>query len=86
MVRRGDAAPSVEQRLWTLLMVLVAQAAIGYTQYFTGVPAILVGFHVFGAALVWIAVLRVRLGLSEPLTAAAEPPVLDGADRLVGAT
>jgi cytochrome c oxidase assembly protein subunit 15 len=67
MVRRGDAAPSVEQRLRVLLVVLVLQAAVGYTQYFTGVPALLVGVHVFGAALVWIAVLRVRLGLSEPL-------------------
>ena len=31
---------------------------LGYWQYFTGVPALLVGFHVLGAALVWIAVLR----------------------------
>ena len=67
MVRRGDAAPSVEQRLRVLLLVLVLQAAVGYTQYFTGVPALLVGVHVLGAATVWIAVLRVRLGLTEPL-------------------
>jgi heme a synthase len=88
MCRRGDAAPAVEQRLWVLLVVLVAQAAVGYTQYFTGVPAILVGIHVFGAALVWIAVLRVRLGLSEPLTTAASAPTVpvpEDADRLVGA-
>jgi heme a synthase len=75
MVRRGDAAPSVEQRLRVLLVVLVAQAAVGYTQYFTGVPAFLVGVHVLGAALVWIAVLRVRLGLTEPVPAPLDRPV-----------
>jgi cytochrome c oxidase assembly protein subunit 15 len=70
MARRGDAAPSVERRLRELLVVLVAQAAVGYTQYFTGVPAFLVGVHVLGAALVWVAVVRVVLALSEPATSA----------------
>jgi heme a synthase len=64
--QRGDAAPVVGHRLHQLLVVLVAQAAIGYWQYFTGVPALLVGFHVFGAALVWIAVLRVLLAAGAP--------------------
>ncbi|HKE75555.1 MAG TPA: COX15/CtaA family protein [Acidimicrobiales bacterium] len=64
--QRGDASPVVGHRLHQLLVVLVAQAAIGYWQYFTGVPALLVGFHVFGAALVWIAVLRVLLAAGAP--------------------
>jgi cytochrome c oxidase assembly protein subunit 15 len=67
MVRSGDAAPSVEVRVRTLFLVLGLQAAVGYTQYFIGVPAWLVGIHVFGAAAVWVAVLRLRLGLTEPL-------------------
>ncbi|HMG42507.1 MAG TPA: hypothetical protein VK611_14300, partial [Acidimicrobiales bacterium] len=46
--------------------VIVAQGTVGYAQYFSGVPAVLVGIHVLGAALVWIAVVSVRLGLSEP--------------------
>jgi cytochrome c oxidase assembly protein subunit 15 len=63
-------------RLHELLGVLVAQAAVGYWQYFTGVPAWLVGFHVLGAALVWIAVLRVWLALTArvPEAAAAAAP------------
>ena len=61
---RGDTAPLVVDRLHELLVVLVAQAAVGYWQYFTGVPAWLVGIHVLGAALVWIAVVRVWLGLT----------------------
>ena len=44
--------------LGLLLVVLVAQAAVGYTQWFTGVPALLVGVHVLGAVAVWVAVLR----------------------------
>ncbi|MCW2754604.1 MAG: cytochrome oxidase assembly [Marmoricola sp.] len=35
-----------------LLLVELAQGAIGFVQYFTGVPVVLVGFHMFGAALV----------------------------------
>ena len=46
-----------------LLAVEVAQGAIGYTQYFTGVPPLLVALHVIGALGVWIAALRVRLSL-----------------------
>ena len=43
------------------LCVLLAQGAVGYTQYFTGVPAILVGVHILGAVLVWIAAIRLWL-------------------------
>jgi len=44
-----------------LLAAEVAQGAIGYTQYFMGVPALLVAVHVIGALAVWIAALRVKL-------------------------
>jgi cytochrome c oxidase assembly protein subunit 15 len=44
-------------------VVLLAQAVLGYWQYFTGVPELLVAFHVLGAALVWIAVLRLWMSL-----------------------
>ena len=63
LAHRGDAGPRVAHRLHQLLVVLVAQAAIGYWQYLTGIPALLVAFHVLGATLVWIAVLRVWLAL-----------------------
>jgi cytochrome c oxidase assembly protein subunit 15 len=36
----------------TLLAVEVAQGAIGFVQYFTDLPVVLVGFHMLGAALV----------------------------------
>ncbi len=37
--------------LW--VCVAVAQGALGYVQYFSGVPAVLVGFHVAGATMLW---------------------------------
>ena len=49
--------------------MIVGQGAIGYLQYFTGVPEGLVGLHVIGSVLVWVAVLRFHLGLTEPLPA-----------------
>lgn len=49
---------------WLLLAVTLAQGAIGYAQYFTGLPVLLVGLHMLGAGLlVWAtanAVLRLR--------------------------
>ena len=75
MAHRGEAEPEVAQRSHELLVVLVAQAAVGYWQYFTGVPALLVAFHVLGAALVWIAVLRLWLSLAPPMTSPAPAPV-----------
>jgi heme a synthase len=40
--------------LSTQLTVLVAQAAVGYVQYFSDVPPLLVGIHVAGATALWI--------------------------------
>ena len=39
--------------LGTFLVVALAQGAIGYTQYFTKLPEVLVGAHLLGATLVW---------------------------------
>lgn len=44
------APRSVRKRLGVLLVLVVAQATIGVVQFFTGVPAVLVAFHVAGAA------------------------------------
>jgi heme a synthase len=46
-----------------LLAIEVAQGVIGYTQYFSGVPPLLVAIHVIGALGVWIAALRVKLAV-----------------------
>ena len=46
--------PTAYRRLALVLAGLVlAQGGIGYWQYFTGVPPVLVGLHVLGAALIF---------------------------------
>jgi cytochrome c oxidase assembly protein subunit 15 len=53
--------PDVALRARQLLVVAVAQAVVGWTQYFTGVPALLVGVHIAGATLCWVALWRLVL-------------------------
>ena len=55
---------------WVLLAVELSQGVIGYVQYFTGVPALLVGFHMLGASLVSAAVTWVLLETLQPAPAA----------------
>jgi len=65
-VRSARLPAAVLRRGEALLAVSVAQGAIGYVQYFNGVPALLVGFHVAGAAAVWVASLRFLLSFAGP--------------------
>ena len=44
-----------------LLIIELLQGAIGYVQYFTGLPALIVGAHLLGAVLVWISAWRINL-------------------------
>lgn len=65
LLRRTGAPDGPRARVRELLAVLLAQGAVGYAQYFTGVPEALVVVHMLGSCLVWIAVLRVLLALRE---------------------
>jgi cytochrome c oxidase assembly protein subunit 15 len=49
------------QAVVALLGVELAQGFIGYLQYFLHVPPLLVGLHMLGACLLWLAALRVQL-------------------------
>ncbi|MBO0607775.1 COX15/CtaA family protein [Myceligenerans salitolerans] len=46
---------------WLLVAITLAQGGIGYVQYFTGLPALLVGLHMLGAALLIAGTTRVFL-------------------------
>ena len=48
-------------KIYIFTLIALAQGAIGYIQYFTGIPEILVAAHLLGATLVWIAAWRIRL-------------------------
>jgi cytochrome c oxidase assembly protein subunit 15 len=62
---RGDIAPAAATRGRFLLVAICGQGGLGYLQYFTGVPEALVGLHVLGSVVVWVAVLRYHLALHE---------------------
>ncbi|MFI7895607.1 heme A synthase [Streptomyces sp. CACIS-1.16CA] len=64
-LRVVDAPADTRARARDLLLVLLAQGAIGYVQYFSDVPEILVGIHMFGSAILLIAVVRLVLSMRE---------------------
>jgi heme a synthase len=49
-----------------LLVVELAQGLIGFVQYFTDLPIVLVGFHMLGAALIAAAVTWALIQVREP--------------------
>ena len=61
LVYAVHAAEAVRRAAVVLLGVELAQGVIGFTQYFLHVPPLLVGLHMLGACLVWVAALRVLL-------------------------
>jgi cytochrome c oxidase assembly protein subunit 15 len=63
LLRRTKAPAGVFQRLFVLIGLIVVQATIGYVQYFNGIPEVLVGFHIAGAAAIWAAVISFYLEL-----------------------
>ncbi|MER5633403.1 COX15/CtaA family protein [Streptomyces nitrosporeus] len=65
VLKAVDAPAVPRRRAGQLFLVLLAQGVIGYVQYFLDTPEILVGLHMLGSCLVWIAVLRVLLSLRE---------------------
>ncbi|MEO7262220.1 MAG: COX15/CtaA family protein [Jatrophihabitantaceae bacterium] len=74
LARAAGASDRLRRAGWLLVGVELAQGLIGFVQYFTHVPALLVGFHMLGACLVWLAALAV---LAHALAAPARvDPVL----------
>ena len=64
LYRTGGPA-AAKRRAWELIALIVAQGAVGYTQYFLGVPAGLVLLHMLGAVLMWIAAFRLFFALRD---------------------
>lgn len=60
------AAIELRRRIGVLAVVIVAQGSIGYWQWFTRVPALLVQVHILGAITVWCGVLWVRSAITVP--------------------
>ncbi len=64
LVQAVHAAAAVRRAATVFAAVVLGQGVIGFTQYFLHVPPLLVGLHMLGACLVWLAALQVLL-LSE---------------------
>jgi cytochrome c oxidase assembly protein subunit 15 len=56
--------PLHKRGLFIFLAIALGQGAIGYIQYFTGIPEILVAAHLLGSTLVWISAWRLRLAIT----------------------
>ena len=56
--------PLHKRSLFIFLAIALGQGAIGYIQYFTGIPEILVAAHLLGSTLVWISAWRLRLAIT----------------------
>jgi cytochrome c oxidase assembly protein subunit 15 len=48
----------------TFIFLVLVQGSIGYLQYFTGVPIILVGLHLLGLSLVWLTACKLLIRTS----------------------
>ncbi len=57
----------LSSRLSNWLFIALVQGGIGYLQYFTDIPAVLVAAHVAGATALWVATLALVLCGLEPL-------------------
>jgi len=56
--------PLHKRSLFIFLAIALGQGAIGYIQYFTGIPEILVAAHLLGSTPVWISAWRLRLAMT----------------------
>jgi cytochrome c oxidase assembly protein subunit 15 len=65
----SGASRAARNAVVVLLCVEVAQSTIGFVQYFTDLPVLLVGFHMLGAALISACVTWVLLRVRRPVAA-----------------
>jgi len=62
----GDT--STRDAVQALLLAAVFQGAVGYVQYFNGVPVVLVAVHIVGAIALWFAVCNLAVSPSRVAT------------------
>ncbi|GAB3154151.1 COX15/CtaA family protein [Micromonospora sonneratiae] len=73
---RAVGAERAARAALVLIAVELGQGLIGFVQYFTHLPGILVGLHMFGSCLVWLATLAVlwAAAIRRPAAAASPAP------------
>ena len=58
--RALDLSANIANAVKLVLLVSAAQGLIGYVQYFTGLPWVLVALHIAGSCALWVATLRLQ--------------------------
>ena len=64
----GKLSHETKRLIRILGLLSIAQGILGFVQYFQGVPALLVAFHIIGSILVWIAAWRIWLSATRTST------------------
>ena len=54
LITRHSGLNLLHKRVGLFLAISLLQGVIGYVQYFTGLPVVLVALHLLGATLVWV--------------------------------
>ena len=60
----SEVSAQTKKRLKIFLAIALSQGLIGYVQWFTDLPEVLVGLHLAGSTLVWIASWRIWLSVT----------------------
>jgi cytochrome c oxidase assembly protein subunit 15 len=59
----ASVTKSTKKAIYIFFAISLAQGGVGYAQYLTGIPEILVAIHLAGATIFWIAAWRIRLSV-----------------------
>lgn len=59
----ASVTKSTKKAIYIFFGVSLAQGGVGYAQYLTGIPELLVAIHLAGATIFWIAAWRIRLSV-----------------------
>lgn len=73
-VHAVGGSAEAKRAVLVLLGVELAQGTVGFVQYFTDLPELLVGFHMLGAALISAAVTWALLAVRSPATRRSASP------------
>ncbi|WJV49504.1 COX15/CtaA family protein [Streptomyces flavofungini] len=85
VLKAVDAPRGPLNRTRDLFLILLAQGLVGYIQYFSDLPEVLVAAHMLGSCLVWIGVVRVLLSLRERPHTTVDVPRPVSSDQLTSA-
>jgi cytochrome c oxidase assembly protein subunit 15 len=59
----ASVTKSTKKAIYIFFAISIAQGGVGYAQYLTGIPELLVAIHLAGATIFWIAAWRIRLSV-----------------------